>query len=153
MKRWILILSLISSPALADSLCYQSEGNPRTGKAFATDQDYQEELSRWRSQAPSTPNPFSLLKAYNVYSSEKAFANSMKSDKRAHCYMGCRISQSTNYKTADYVGWLKEERDLKDCNRNTHYDEEDYVATLRGATFGESQKDAKGCLQACEQVY
>lgn len=153
MKIWIVIFSLISSTAFADSLCYQSEGDPRTGKAFSTDQDYQDELERWQSKAPGTPNPFALFKAYNVYKSEKDYAGSMKSDKRAHCYMGCRISQSTSYKTADYVGWLKEDRDLKDCSRKTHYDEQDYVATLRGAQFGESQKDARGCLQACQQVY
>lgn len=77
----------------------------------------------------------------------------MGSDKLAHCYIGCRISQETNYHTADYVGWLKEDRDISDCRGQSYFDEEDYRATVRGAQFGESQPDAPSCERACKQVY
>lgn len=33
-------------------------------------------------------------------------------DKAQHCYSGCRISQSTDEKTAIYVGWYKELQDI-----------------------------------------
>lgn len=99
------------------------------------------------------PFPWHLVKAYSVYKNEKTQAERMSSDKRAHCYIGCRIAQETNYETADYVGWLKEKRDLSDCNPKTHFDEEDYKATIRGASFGNTQRDSLGCLQACTQTY
>ena len=149
----ILILSLFSWTAHAQSSCYLGETDPRTGKVFASDNDYQDELARWQSKAPSMPGPISLLRAYRVYSAEKDRAAAMKSDKLAHCYMGCRISQTTDYATADYVGWLKEDRDIKDCRKTSHYDEHDYIATLRGAQLGETQNTAQECLRACEQIY
>ncbi|MGZ3780993.1 MAG: hypothetical protein ACXVCY_10125 [Pseudobdellovibrionaceae bacterium] len=127
------------------------ETDSRTGTYFQSEEDYQKELERWALQNPGMPSPLSLVKAYSVYSKEKskAVAISKKSDKKAHCYVGCRISQVTNYDTANYVGWLKEERDLKDCDPKTHYDEEDYRATLKGAQIGENH--SADCLQACTQ--
>lgn len=99
------------------------------------------------------PGPIDLMRAYSLYKKEKAQAEKLGNDKRAHCFLGCRISQHTDYHTADYVGWLKEDRDISDCNPRSHFDEEDYRATVRGAQIGESQNEAATCIQACKQVY
>ncbi|UOF01710.1 hypothetical protein [Bdellovibrio reynosensis] len=155
MKKWLLVLSIISFNASAADLCFKSENNPRTGEVFQTQADYDDELSLWNQKHPGMPNPFSLMKAYSLYSSEKDLANKLKkkSDKLAHCYVGCRISQEISKRTADYVGWYKEEKDLKDCHHGTRFDEQDYIATVRGADLGETQQDAKGCLDSCTQIY
>jgi hypothetical protein len=67
--------------------------------------------------------------------------------------VGCRISQEVNYRTAEYVGWYKEDQDIKDCNKSTHFDVADFDATVEGAQMGQSQIDVAGCLQACTQKY
>lgn len=148
-----LTLGASSVAQAADPLCYQKERNPNTRQAFASADEYDAFRSDWAEQNPGAGNPFSLIKAYNVYKSEKTKAEKMGTDKLAHCYMGCRISQETSYHTADYVGWLKEDRDITDCNYKTRFDEEDYKATARGAQFGESARDAATCESSCKQVY
>lgn len=150
---FIFILMASFQAHAADPLCYQKERNPNTRQTFASEDEYQQFRERWADLSPGVGNPFALIKAYNIYKKEKAAAQKMRSDKLAHCYIGCRISQETSYHTADYVGWLKEDRDISDCSPNTRFDEEDYRATVRGAQFGESQNDANSCLQACKQVY
>lgn len=148
-----LIVCFSSAAQAADPLCYQKELNPNTQQAFSSAHEYNSFRSDWANQNPGSGNPLALIKAYSVYKSEKSKAETMGTDKLAHCYMGCRISQETNYHTADYVGWLKEERDITDCNLKTHFDEEDYKATARGAGFGENARDAASCETACKQVY
>lgn len=151
MKTLFFIFFFLSSVVAAANTCFKSEKNFRTHVYFSDENEYQEELDLWEAKSPKMPSIFSLMIAYDVYSKEKSVISSIRSDKIVHCYMGCRISQRTDYKTADYVGWLKEERDLKDCKSKTHFDEADYMATVRGAQIGENQ--ASNCLQACGQVY
>lgn len=146
-------LVLISQTAFAQGECFQSEVNPLTRKIYASSEVYTEHLREWTTLAPASPGLFVLAKAYGIYSREKDFTNKLKNDKRAHCYIGCRLSQEIDYRTAEYVGWLKEDRDLKDCKKATHFDSADYKATRVGATLGESQVDAEGCLKSCKLNY
>ncbi|MGZ3769990.1 MAG: hypothetical protein ACXVCP_16000 [Bdellovibrio sp.] len=148
---FVFIICLFASTVALAGACYEQEINFKTGKIFASYDEYQSELQRWEEKAPSTPSYYSLMKAYLLYKNDKDFALKIKNDKVAHCFMGCRISQYTDYHTADYVGWLKEKKDLKDCNINTHYDEYDYVATVRGAQIGENS--SASCLSSCKQIY
>lgn len=150
---FLLILGFSSLAQAQDPLCYQKEKNPVTRQVFQSEDEYNSVREAWAHRHPGTGNPFSLIKAYKIYKNEKTKAERMGTDKLAHCYMGCRISQETSFATADYVGWLKEDRDITDCNVSTHFDEDDYEATRRGAQFGESQRDPQGCEQACKQVY
>ena len=92
-----------------------------------------------------------LMKAYNVYTKEKKIADSLKNDKKAHCYMGCRIAQEVNFKTAEYVGWMKEDQDIRDCKASTHFDEADFVATVKGAELAQSALDGKACFSSCQK--
>jgi hypothetical protein len=128
--------------------CYQNEYNYKSKKKFTDNNEYKVEQDWWNSKKPNTPSLYELFIAYNIFEKEKKTALALKSDKQAHCYIGCRISQSTSYAVADYTGWLKEDQDLKDCKTSTHYDEDDYLATLQGAHFGEN--DSADCLQLCK---
>jgi len=148
-----LVLSLLSSSAFAAAECYTQEFNPQTNKPFTSVAEYNSARKEWQAKAPESPNMFSLAKAYAIYTSEKNAALKIGNDKNAHCYIGCRISQEASYRVAEYVGWLKEDRDLKDCNPNTHFDESDYEATTTGAHLGESQVDADGCAAVCKLSY
>lgn len=151
MRTFTLLIFFLFSTVASANVCFQSEKNFRTGTRFKSAGEYSEELKWWENKAPNTPSIFSLVKAYFLYSNQKAYVDSLKSDKVAHCYLGCRISQVTSYSTADYVGWLKEQRDLTDCKPKTRFDEADYQATIRGGQIGENR--AADCLQACRQVY
>jgi uncharacterized protein YozE (UPF0346 family) len=148
-----IFLSLLSTSAMAANECFTQEINPKTNKAYTSAADYIQDRSDWAAKAPESPNMFSLAKAYAIYKSEKEASLKIGNDKHAHCYMGCRISQGTSYRVAEYVGWLKEDRDIKDCNKNSHFDEADYEATTTGAHLGESQVDAEGCVALCKLSY
>ena len=148
-----LFILLMSAQAFAESECYTQEINPCTNKVYASLEQYNTDKQEWASIAPESPGLFALAKAYGIYSREKDFANKLRNDKRAHCYIGCRLSQEMNYRVAEYVGWLKEDRDIKDCNKSTHFDPADYKATRAGATFGESQTDAAGCVAVCKRNF
>jgi hypothetical protein len=130
--------------------CFQQEYNFRSKQRFANRGEYEAEKNWWKNKAPEVPNLIVLILAYNVYESEKKTAVSLKSDKKAHCYIGCRICQETSYLVADYTGWLKEDRDLRDCKYSTHYDEADYLATLQGARIGENPR--VNCLELCGAI-
>ena len=47
--------------------------------------------------------------------------------------MGCRIAEGTNLETAQYIAWNKEQDDLTDCKISTHFEINDYEATVDGA--------------------
>lgn len=148
-----LFIFLLTTQAFAEGECYTQEINPHTKKVYVSKEQYDMHKQEWTTIAPESPGLFALAKAYRIYSREKDFANKLRNDKRAHCYIGCRLSQEMDYRVAEYVGWLKEDRDIKDCNKATHFDSADYKATRSGATFGESQPDAKGCVAVCKANY
>lgn len=155
MKLFILLSVFVFqvSALAAQRECYLNEMNPQTGEAFATTQIYAKMKSEWKKLSPGLSQPFLLVRAYAVYKQEKDKAESLGTDKLAHCYMGCRIAQETDYSTAAYVGWLKEDRDISDCKAFSHFDEEDYIATIRGAEFGVVPVDTPSCAAMCKQIY
>lgn len=154
--KWIFLSLTVFTQSIAfagQEACFAVETNPETGQKFSTTDEFEKFQESWENQSPGLANPIQLLMAYNVYKKEKDFAVSLGSDKLAHCFLGCRISQETSYHTSDYVGWLKEMRDLTDCNPNSFFDENDYRATIRGGLLGNSQPDASSCQRACLQIY
>ena len=148
----ILFLSLLqiscASTANANN-CWQNEVDPLTKKPFQTEYDYNNFKKNWDKQKPTTPNPFLLLKAFATYKSEQQTADSFKNDKAAHCYIGCRIAQDTNYECADYAGWKKESDDLTDCKLQSYFEEEDYLATIAGAESGLENPEKNHCREFC----
>lgn len=159
MRKFILILwplavflfcgSFGVAAQAQESLCYQSERDPRTDRPFENQEDYDSLTQSWNQRSPGLVNPLNLLKAYSVYKREVARAKKMGNDKQMHCYLGCRIAQETHLSTVDYVGWLKESRDLSDCNLRSRFEEEDYLATLRGGQYGEANSNPESCERAC----
>lgn len=151
---FLILLDLPAAQAQVEvSACYKNEYNDRTKKVFTSSDEYNETLYNWYFNAPPQANPLALIKAYKLYKIEEANSVKLGNDKRAHCYIGCRIAQVVNFKTADYVGWIKEESDLRDCNLNTRFEEKDYLATRRGAEIGEQQSDPAICRTVCKDIY
>lgn len=156
MKTLVLTLTLCFSATTSwaqAKACYEQEYNMKTRKVFSSQSEYDDAVREWQDRHPGGASPISLWRAYNIYKKEQQKALRLGNDKRAHCYVGCRIAQEIDLHTADYVGWYKEERDLSDCNIKSHFDEVDYVATLKGAEVGEQQRDAATCERACKQLY
>lgn len=149
-----LLICFATTPSWAQAkACHEQEYNEESRKVFSSRDEYADAIRAWKARAPDTPHPIALWRAYNIYKKEHHKALSLGNDKRAHCYIGCRISQDIDFPTADYVGWYKEERDLSDCNRRTHFDEIDYIATIKGAEIGKQQHESSTCERACKQLY
>lgn len=155
MKIFIFLLSsFISTLSWAQAkACYEIEIDFRTKKTFSSHADYQATVYDWLMREPAMPGPLSLWRAYGIYKREQQKALGLGNDKTAHCYLGCRIAQDVNYVTADYVGWYKEDQDIRDCKRGSQFDEYDYIATIKGAEIGEQQSDPMTCQRACKQLY
>ncbi len=130
-------------------------------KTFAIEKKCSEitdqQMAEWMNKQPEMPNIISLLKAKNLIDAEKKYALKLGNDKRAHCYLGCRIGESINFKTAGFVAWQKEYNDATDCNSDTYFEIADYNATVDGAKKGaakpESSKAQKFCTDYCTQSF
>lgn len=106
----------------------------------------------WRNRRPAHPGALRLARAYLTYRHEGATLAKIKYDKWAHCYAGCRIAQDVDVLTANYVAWLKEDRDLHDCDPGTHFDPEDEIATNIGASLASQAESPSACLALCKQT-
>lgn len=155
--KLLFILAFVvfsANTSLAQSkACYQKELNQKTKKVFSSQEEYDATRIDWQYRSPGRANPIYLWRAYNLYKKEQQKALALGNDKRAHCYIGCRIAQETDFHTADYVGWYKEERDLNDCKASTQFDELDYLSTVRGAEIGVQQDEGSTCARSCKQLY
>lgn len=106
----------------------------------------------WQNRKPGHPGTLRLARAWLTYRNEGANLARIKYDKWAHCYGGCRIAQDVDAATVLYVAWLKEDRDLRDCNARTHFDPLDEDATNLGAQLAPQAADAAACLSLCKQA-
>lgn len=118
----------------------------------------EQQMNAWKAVRPDMPGFTDLLKAKKIIDAEKSYSLKLGNDKRAHCYLGCRISEDVNFETADFVAWQKEYNDATDCNQNTHFEIADYDATIKGARRGSSKKlvkirTKKLCTDYCKKVY
>lgn len=147
----VVILVSIPQITLAAAACWQQEVNPQTKQRYTSQQQYQTHLNQWNARMPIIPNPLNLLNAYNLYKSELPNLKNLSNDKVKHCYIGCRVAQATSQNTANYMGWYKELQDLTDCKPNTHFENQDYIATVQGARIQTKSKSV--CVSACEQTW
>lgn len=148
MLRGLFFILLFGFSAHAAKTCWRQEINPATEKIFVSASAYQAQLNDWNNQVPEMPNPLNLLTAHNLYTNTfAAQAARIRNDKVKHCYVGCRIAQRTSARTAEYVGWIKEQQDLTDCRARSHFDPVDYEATVFGARL--SVETAAACLSQC----
>ncbi|AGH95086.1 hypothetical protein [Pseudobdellovibrio exovorus] len=150
----LIILSLIPNlvwATTASAACWQQENNPVTGKRYSSATEYQAHLNFWAGKMPIIPNPLNLVNGYNLYKSELPKMRGLSNDKVKHCYAGCRIAQETSQNTANYMGWYKERQDLIDCNPNTRFEHQDYIATAYGAKI--KTNSSADCVHTCEQAW
>ena len=150
---FLCLLNIACSTSAKANTCWQNEADPLTQKPFQSEYDYNNLKKNWNSQKPVTPNPFQLIKAFATYKKEQSTADAFKNDKAAHCYIGCRIAQDTNYECADYAGWKKENDDLTDCQLQSYFEEEDYLATIAGANAGKDNPVKNFCIEYCQPTH
>jgi hypothetical protein len=146
----VLLLSLCElafANANYDDLCWTHEENPATLKPYSSQSEWESTVKNWNRQQHLQLNILSLLNALKVYKQDKAKSATFGNDKIAHCYIGCRISQKTSFKTARFVAWYKESIDLADCELGSHFEPADYEATVRGAHLGKNK--SVSCEKEC----
>lgn len=130
--------------------CWLAEG-------FESDAVYQQTLSQWKATQPPHPGYYDLYQSWNTYRFEMDtrvpnLPTITRSDKSLHCYIGCRISQDVNEPSGVYTGWLKEKRDLTDCDSGTHFEIIDSTVTTWGAAWGRNSDDPGICVENCEKL-
>ncbi len=140
-----------AEPAIDAQLCYENEIDFKTLQPFVSNDEYLQEKANWDLVSRPAVGVFELMRAYAVYRLEKSRAMVLKSDKAKHCYIGCVVALSTSPKVTDYLGWLKEDMDLADCDRGSLFEPADMSATSMGARLG--ARDKKECATLCRDHF
>lgn len=131
--------------------CFENEVNPRTQQRYESAAQWQSDVDAWEQRGRGFAGPLNLFWSFTSYVREKKQAESFGSDKAAHCYIGCVIARSTRAEVADYIGWLKEQQDLVDCDPETHFEEADAVATSWGGML--EARSREECQAQCVERY
>lgn len=132
--------------------CWILERTNSNTSAFSSFTQWDSEKQSWMSCRPKSVAPYYLLSAYKIFKRDKSIALSIGTDKQAHCYLGCKMAKEINFETARYVAWLKEYYDLIDCDSSTHFEPNDFAATVYGARQGVSLKN-KSCEDLCSNIH
>lgn len=137
-----------ASPS-TENACWQKENLKEENRPFRSAQEWEDKKTYWESQRSISLNPIYIIQAYNLAKAEYYKADHLGSDKMAHCYIGCRIAQETNFETARFAAWYKEMKDLTDCSPRSSFEETDYLVTLFGAQLTAATPDQ--CVQLCSE--
>ncbi len=138
---------LAREKSLATAACWIVEG-------FRSATEWQNKKRDWNRARPKLPRPLLAMQGLETSSRERDFAIlHFDSDKKMHCYLGCRIAQETDFATAQFAAWEKERRDLDDCRSDSHFETLDYDFTLWGAYWGVSATSPSECESACDQLF
>lgn len=139
----------VSSGAFANAAdtCWTRENYKEEGRPFSSWHEWNQTRTDWLKRKSLAYNPLYLIKAYKIAQTEAARAESLGGDKMAHCYIGCRISQETNFETAHFAAWYKEMKDLTDCNPSSSFEYTDYAVTYFGAQL--RAQTPRQCIQLC----
>ena len=117
----------------------------------------EKQMSEWMSAQPALPDFSFLISAKKIIDAERSYSLKLGNDKRAHCYLGCRIAGEVNFETAQFAAWQKEYNDATDCNTKSHFEIADYEATIKGAKRGSEKpqlrKTKKTCTDYCKKTY
>ncbi|MBX3017354.1 MAG: hypothetical protein KF767_05655 [Bdellovibrionaceae bacterium] len=154
-KLLVLFILAFALPAFAEEpACYQNEIDPATRKLYRDEAPYQADLEALLASEPTRPGMYTLYRAYNLSKAETPNANALKNDKRAHCYIGCRLANDISVEAAEYAAWYKEHRDLTDCQKASRFEPQDILATQVGIRLGEQNvphADKAFCQRTCRQ--
>lgn len=104
--------------------------------------------TEWARLEPTAPGWANLARASVVYKREQANLRRLRGDKLQHCYVGCRVAVAVNDQTAIYLGWLKEQWDLTDCDPSTRFEPADERATALGAELA-VRHQGLDCAREC----
>jgi hypothetical protein len=146
---------ILSSGAFASATgeeCFRSEIDPSTKRVYQNKAQWDADQKAIWALAAGPPNPFRLLRGYEVSMSESKNSKGMGSDKRKHCYVGCRIADEVGHDVAIFAGIYKEDRDITDCRTKTLFDPADLEATILGADLAKrnaDRSDAAFCREEC----
>lgn len=152
----VLIFISISLVARADNKeCYLYEIDPHTKKVYQNRAQWEADRKALWNQTPEMPDILSLQAGYAVGVRESARSKGMGSDKRKHCYVGCRIAAEVSYEVAVYAAYYKENRDISDCDPNSRFEWEDIAATERGAKIAQKQSRPSPafCRERCRAEF
>lgn len=143
-----LLLQLTSqAKAMGQDSCWAQESYKEQGGSFTSKLEWEQVRKEWNNIRSLPHDPRLVLKAYHLAKAETKKAGQLGGDKMAHCYMGCRIAQETDYETARFAAWYKEMKDLTDCNPNTAFEYADYAVTCLGAELRAATPEQ--CVQQC----
>lgn len=145
------VISVLSVAQAEGLQCFENEVNPQTQRRYETAAQWQSDVDAWEQRGRGLAGPLNLFWSFASYIREKKQAESFGSDKAAHCYIGCVIARSTRAEVADYVGWLKEQKDLSDCDPETHFEEADAIATSWGGMLVARSREE--CRALCVEQY
>lgn len=123
------------------------------GRRIASFEEWQALVDKWEDRRPPYPGLVSF--ARGATSGLKAIAQlradpASRNDKWQHCVWGSAIAAATDIATAEYHGWLKEQRDLTDGSSSSSFDEVDFLATLDGASLATEGQECEACQEICE---
>jgi hypothetical protein len=94
-------------------------------------------VTDWKKMQPPIPHWWRLRDLQTTANAAKKYAiENGGTDKVLHCFAGCFIAKKQDYTSAVMVGWLKELTDASDCSEKTHFEKNDYEATIAGAHIG-----------------
>lgn len=105
--------------------------------------------AEWAALEPTRPRLRDMARATVLYRSEREQAMRLRGDKVRHCFIGCRLSVAINPTTGLYLGWLKEQWDLTDCDPATRFEPADERATALGVELAERIQGID-CRRECE---
>jgi hypothetical protein len=134
--------------------CYRHEIDPHTGRFYQNRTQWEaDRVELWKS-APPAPSFFRRWQGYKVAMVESPNSHGIGSDKRKHCYVGCRIAAVVGPDVAEYAAYYKEDKDILDCSSQTHFDLMDIKATMAGALLATipEKSDANFCRTECRKL-
>ena len=86
---------------------------------------------------PEIPSWRMLKDITKIAYEAKSYATKQSgTDKVLHCFAGCYVAQKLDFTSGVIVGWMKELSDASDCSLETHFEKNDYEATMAGAYIG-----------------
>jgi len=150
----LICIFALGAAAAAESVgaCYENEIDPQTKQIYQNEAQWKADREGLWAKAPSSPNFYRLKLGYDVSVEESKNSRGIGSDKRKHCYVGCRIANEVGHDVAVYAGYYKEDKDLLDCNPKTNFDLKDIEATVLGADIAlknPDKADGEYCRTEC----
>jgi hypothetical protein len=107
-----------------------------------------EVLNEFFRSPPPTPYWSKLRKLKKNHARYSSAASQLSSnDKVRHCFAGYMIARDLDYRTALFAAYYKEAQDVSDCNKKTHFEIADKIATIKGASLSVSGHSIDLCRE------